>query len=309
MIGFVLAAGFGTRLRPITYHMPKALVPVGGIPMLGRMLDDFASSGFTSLGANIHYRPYDISIFCDNYPHPVTLFHEKETIRGTGGALYFARDFLAGDDSFCIRNVDILSDIDLENLKARFKASGSDCMLIAAPARDSGSICMDTQNGEYRGLPRQNCKGQQCKGVDYIGLSFYSKRFLSLVKEDDFSLGPVWKRAADEGMTVVVHEIERLYWRDIGTPQSLAEIHFDMLDQKFSFTLPQEYVCDFDKKRAYHRGVESHKQLLGPYSWCDAKSLSGKHSYDHCLIWEDSSSDHTRHSDAIITPWGEMNLE
>ncbi|MFW5774971.1 MAG: nucleotidyltransferase family protein [Chitinivibrionales bacterium] len=309
MIGFVLAAGFGTRLRPITHHMPKALVPVGGVPMLKRMLDDFASAGFVSLGANIHYRPYDIFTFCDSYQHPVTLFHEKETIRGTGGALYFARDFLAGDESFCIRNVDILSDANLTSLKAGFENSGADCMLIAAAAKNNGSICMDSKTGEYRGLPQQSIERAGGTNVDYIGISFYSKRFLSFVKKDDFSLVPIWKRAADEGLRVKVRVIENMYWKDIGTPKSLADIHFDMLDKKISFTLPEDYVCDCEVKRAYPRSVESQKQVLGPYCWCDAEELSGDHNYDHCLIWQDSSGDHNRHSDAIITPWGEMNIE
>ncbi len=309
MTGFILAAGFGTRLRPITNHMPKALVSVGGVPMLKRMLDDFVEAEFTSLGANTHFRPDDIAEFCSQYNHAIDLFHEKGEIRGTGGALYFAKEFLAKEECFCIRNVDIISSVDLLAVKEYFVSSAADCMLIAAPANGPGTICMENSTtGRYLGLPKEMKTESGHKIVDYIGLSFYNRRFLSFVEEGDFSLVPVWKRAADNGLTVLVHEVENMYWRDIGTPASLAQIHFDMLDKKALLPVPCNYVLDYDRKVAYCKEIEHQKDVLGPYCWCDATSVSVQSKYEQCLIWSDSPEREKKHFRIISTPWGDIKF-
>ena len=99
MRGFVLAAGFGTRLRPLTDHIPKALVPVCGKPLLARSLAFLRGHGVTEIAVNSHYLADKIESFRREQKECFSLFHEEGNIRGTGGALYFAGEFLSGDEA------------------------------------------------------------------------------------------------------------------------------------------------------------------------------------------------------------------
>ena len=95
LTGFILAAGFGTRLRPLTDHLPKALISVCGKPLLQRALEFYENNRVKPIGVNSHHFPEFIKSFKNNSAIPFELFHETGAIRGTGGALLFAREFLA----------------------------------------------------------------------------------------------------------------------------------------------------------------------------------------------------------------------
>ena len=260
MRGFVLAAGFGTRLRPLTDHIPKALVPVCGKPLLARSLDFLGSHGITTVGVNAHYLGEEMERFGRESGNSFELFHERGKIRGTGGGLYFAKDFLVGDDFFLVMNVDIVCSIDLEDIITRFKNSSSVCGLIAFPAENGkGTILYDKECGRYRGTSSGSVRsGNECD-ANFIGIAIYRKEFLSLLKADDFSIVPVWSRAQSRGMDVDVLLTECGWWKDIGRPQALAEVHFAVLDKKIKMDIPSYLRLDTDNKCCFP--IESEKAV------------------------------------------------
>ena len=108
---FILAAGLGERLRPITDHIPKPLLPVLGKPALQYVIDNVSSLPFGNIGINLHHKKEDIEewVSKSTLNEKIKLFHE-ETILGTGGALKNAEGLL-GERTFLVHNSDILSDI------------------------------------------------------------------------------------------------------------------------------------------------------------------------------------------------------
>lgn len=103
----LLAAGFGTRLRPLTDTIPKCLVPVKGKPLLGIWLERLSDCGIESFLVNTHYLPEQVRKFVENSPYrdKVTLIHE-ETLLGTAGTLAANAGFFRGEDDFLFLHAD-----------------------------------------------------------------------------------------------------------------------------------------------------------------------------------------------------------
>jgi len=238
MRGFILAAGFGTRLKPITDKLPKALVPVRGEPLLAHNLRALQKSGvFSKIGVNSHYLHELMEQYQQKSPIPFELFYEKDKIRGTGGALYFARDFLSGDDTFLIANVDILHKFDIAELADRFIKSGRICSLVSIPTDNKGTVLYDSVTEDFLGVSddREALVSTRINNIseaEFTGVTFYRREFLDFVNEDDFSIIPIWKRASSAGHipSIIIPNKESSWWMDIGTHEALKKIEKERID-------------------------------------------------------------------------------
>lgn len=130
---FLLAAGFGTRLRPLTLARPKPLLPVCGIPMLDFALAHVRNHGHTNVIVNAHYLWEQVAEWAER--HGVTLQVELPIVLGTGGGLRAALDQLG--DSVVIVNADILSDVDLTALVSAMPENGASMALRPSPDAES----------------------------------------------------------------------------------------------------------------------------------------------------------------------------
>jgi len=116
MKAMILAAGAGTRLKPITDNIPKALVPVGGVPMIEHIILKIKAAGFTHLVINIHHFGEQIIDFVtskNNFGLAVYFSDERDYLLDTGGGIKKAIRFLEGNEPFLVHNVDIFSNVDL----------------------------------------------------------------------------------------------------------------------------------------------------------------------------------------------------
>ncbi len=113
----ILAAGMGTRLRPLTDTMPKALVPIAGKPLLAYQLERMKAAGFDEVVINVHHFAEQIKhyIATHDFGLRITLSDESDALLDTGGGILRARQWLDGTSPVLIHNVDILSNIDLRN--------------------------------------------------------------------------------------------------------------------------------------------------------------------------------------------------
>lgn len=310
MTGFILAAGFGTRLRPLTEHIPKALIPVCGIPMLERSIDFFISQGITRLCVNAHYHAEQLSSFQKNSPVRFELFHEKGAILGTGGALWFAQEFLKNDEAFCVANVDIFSTVNLKKAAEVFMQSPSVCALIAVPTTGKGTIGFDPDTKEYCGSIAEIRTDSVYAAADFIGITFYKRRIFNFITEHDFSILPVWKRVKENGCSVTVYLEEDVFWTDIGTPAELAKLHFSVLDGKIAMKVPSAMHIDYTRKNAvpaavYPQAISAAKE----YAWIDSVAVDPSAVVDHSVVGEDAvvGSD-ARVSHMILTKWGGVSF-
>ncbi len=150
----ILAAGLGTRLKPWTLSHPKALVPVGGVPMLERVIVTLKNQGFDEMVINIHHFGEQIIDFLETHDFGISydISDERESLLDTGGGLLAAGKILFSyDDSpFLVHNVDILSNADLEGLMLYHEESGNDITLLTSD-RDSSRRLIFNNEGRLKG--------------------------------------------------------------------------------------------------------------------------------------------------------------
>lgn len=140
MKGFILAAGLGTRLKPWTDTHPKALVPVGGIPMLERVVDKFFQSGISDITVNCFHFADQIKDFITSKGWKINIVDESPELLETGGAILNASRFLAGDEPILVHNVDILSNADFKELERDHLQHNSMATLLVSNRESSRKL-------------------------------------------------------------------------------------------------------------------------------------------------------------------------
>lgn len=142
MNAFIFAAGLGTRLKPLTDTMPKALVPVGGKPLLYHVIEKLKSAGIKKIVINIHHFGEMIIDYIksqNNFGVEILFSDERQMLLETGGAIKHAVDLL-GDEPFLIHNVDILSNVDLEALINAHTESNSAATLLVSKRNSTRAL-------------------------------------------------------------------------------------------------------------------------------------------------------------------------
>lgn len=165
---FVLAAGLGSRLKPWTLHHPKALVPVGGRPMLERVIENLRKYGFSHIAVNVHHFAEQIEEFLSVKPSDckIEVSDERDCLLDTGGGLLKARSMFSSYPVL-VHNVDILSDADLDSLyRMAVRTDATTLLLSRRPSSrqllfdKEMNLCgwHNTLSGEYRpaGVDKRN---------------------------------------------------------------------------------------------------------------------------------------------------------
>jgi NDP-sugar pyrophosphorylase family protein len=139
---FIFAAGLGTRLKPLTDTMPKALVPVGGKPLLAHVIEKLKAAGCKKIVINIHHFGDMIIDYVksqNNFGVEILFSDERQMLLETGGAIKHAVDLL-GDEPFLIHNVDILSNVDLKALIAAHSEADSAATLLVSKRNSTRAL-------------------------------------------------------------------------------------------------------------------------------------------------------------------------
>lgn len=148
MKAMIFAAGLGTRLKPLTDHMPKALVPVAGRPMLEHVILKLKAAGFNEQVINIHHFGEQILDFLranQNFGLTIHISDERDCLLDTGGGIRKAEPFFRGNEPFLVHNVDILSDTDLKALYEYHRQSGNDATLLASRRKTIRYLLFDDE--------------------------------------------------------------------------------------------------------------------------------------------------------------------
>lgn len=148
MKAMIFAAGLGTRLKPLTDHMPKALVPVAGRPMLEHVILKLKAARFNELVINIHHFGEQILDFLranQNFGLTIHISDERDCLLDTGGGIRKAEPFFRGNEPFLVHNVDILSDTDLKALYEYHRQSGNDATLLASRRKTIRYLLFDDE--------------------------------------------------------------------------------------------------------------------------------------------------------------------
>lgn len=145
----IFAAGLGTRLRPLTDNMPKALVPVAGKTMLERVILKLKDASFHDITINIHHFGSQIIDFLranQNFGVDIHISDERGELLDTGGGIKKARPLLESNEPFLIHNADILTDLDLNAFYHHHLESDADATLLTNHRKTSRYLLMNQDN-------------------------------------------------------------------------------------------------------------------------------------------------------------------
>lgn len=237
MDAMILAAGHGTRLRPLTDSVPKALVEVGGAPMLERVAERLIDSGADRLIVNTHYLGSQVEQALDAsgfWGVEGFVSREEPDILDTGGGLLQASRYFRGEAPFFLHNVDILCDADLRAMYADAVESGA-IATLAVMERDSSRYLLFDSRGlcghgnEATGVERlaRTPVGDSVR-LGFCGIHVISPEIFGRITESGaFSIITLYMRLAAEGYTIRPWRIDSgeaaARWMDIGTHEKLDE--------------------------------------------------------------------------------------
>lgn len=225
----ILAAGLGSRLKPLTDHKPKALLEWEGKTLLEHVIQKLKSSGFTSLIINVHHHAEMIMDFVkqkDNFGIEIEFSHEKDELLDTGGGIANASWFF-GDEPFLVYNVDIFSTIDLRDMYEEHLRSGAIATMAVKERVTTRSLLMDSGN-LLKGW-RDNRSGEtiltgaSAEGLTPIAFSaihIMDPRVFELFPEEKrFPLMPFYLELA-RTHPVHLYRHDRDSWSDMGKLES-----------------------------------------------------------------------------------------
>lgn len=238
MKAMIFAAGLGSRLKPLTDTMPKALVPVARCPMLEHVILKLKASGFTEIVINIHHFGEQIIDFLktnNDFGLTIHISDERDRLLDTGGGIRKARLFFENSgEPFLVHNVDILSDMNLKELYDFHMQSGSVATLLASRRTTSRYLLFNTER-KLRGWINKDTGQVKPEGFHYdeslyreyafSGIHVFSPAVFRLMEaprwEGKFSIMDFY--LATCGQTDYSGYLaEKLELIDIGKPETLA---------------------------------------------------------------------------------------
>ncbi len=241
MKAMILAAGLGTRLRPLTDDRPKALVEVNGRPMLEITLSRLRSFGVREVIVNAYHFADMIVDYLranQNFGMKIEVSREEELL-DTGGGLKKAADFFLGNprnsaQPFIVHNVDVLSTIDLA-LMLKDHNRGHALATLAVQDRKTSRYLLFGKDQQLCGrrvgseAPEIVREAEDAKELAFCGIHVISPQLLPLITEEGaFSIIPTYLRLVSHGEVVRGFRADQYYWRDLGTPKNVEQAAQDM---------------------------------------------------------------------------------
>lgn len=235
MRAMILAAGLGTRLRPLTETRPKALVKVAGRTLLEITLTRLRDFGIHDVIVNAHHFAGMIQEYLErnkNFGMNIAISRE-EVLLDTGGGLKQAAYFFlepGAEEPFLLHNVDVISTVDLRRM-VEFHTEHKALATLAVQERKTSRYLIFDERLELCG--RQTGKesslelvrsSERVQPLAFCGIHVISPRFLKMMNEDGaFSIITSYLRLAAQGEKILGFRAEEYYWRDLGTPENVAQ--------------------------------------------------------------------------------------
>jgi N-acetyl-alpha-D-muramate 1-phosphate uridylyltransferase len=230
----IFAAGLGTRLRPITDTIPKAMVPVGGKPLLGILLEHLIAAGVTEAVVNVHYLPEVIIDYLkarDNFGITIHVSDESDELLETGGGLWKARHYFENDGPFLVANADVLSDINIQNFLAAHQQKGGLATLAVRDRPGKRKLWFD---GQYRLKGRYPEEGaSEGIALAFSGYHIIDPQIFEMpTRSGKFSITD-WYIDLCRQQSIYAYRHDEDLWIDVGTPEKLQQAN-DLIGGKVS---------------------------------------------------------------------------
>jgi NDP-sugar pyrophosphorylase family protein len=242
MKAMVLAAGLGTRLRPLTDNRPKALVEICGRTLLEIALSRLRTFGVNEVIVNVHHFADMVVDYLNahgNFGMRIEVSRE-EILLDTGGGLkkaawFFLEDRSKLDEPFVLHNVDVVSTIDLHRM-VEFHKENHALATLAVQSRESSRLLLFDEEHKLCGrrigkdaAPEIARPSSQLEPLAFSGVHVISPRFLNMLTEDGiFSIIDSYLRLASKGEKLLAFRADKFYWRDLGRLADLEQAEKDL---------------------------------------------------------------------------------
>ena len=224
MKAMVLAAGFGTRLRPYSLQRPKPLFPVAGTPLLTHTLAQLRRSGVEGIVVNAHHLREQIKGMLGGQGDVQVQLEDLEL--GTGGGLRLAQSHF-GEAPFLSVNGDIVHDLDLAAAYIRHCASGADVTMVLHDCPRFNNVRV---NGQGRIVGFSGPAGEGERLLAFTGVQVINPAVLSLIPEGIFyNIIDCYADLLKHGGTIQALVVSGHFWTDMGTPADYLQLHEDIL--------------------------------------------------------------------------------
>jgi mannose-1-phosphate guanylyltransferase len=240
MKAMVLAAGLGTRLRPLTYEITKPMVPVLDRPVMEHIVDLIERHPFDGVIANLHYFPETIR---EHFGERISYRFEEELL-GTAGGVRACAEFF-GDEPFLVISGDALTDIDLTAFAARHREAGGIASLAVkrvADTREYGVVLHD-RDGRITGFQEKPAPEEALSDLGNCGIYMFDARIFDYFPETPFVdwAKDVFPALLENDVPFYIHEVEQ-YWNDVGSLAELRQGTFDALRGELHLEMEGEQV-------------------------------------------------------------------
>jgi len=238
----VLAAGLGTRLRPLTDNRPKALVEIAGRTLLEITLSRLRASGVSEVIVNVHHFPDMILEYLaknKNFGMRIEISRE-DVLLDTGGGLkkaapFFLENSNSREKAFILHNVDVLTTIDLRRL-VDFHTKNEALATLAVQVRKTSRYLLFDQQFQLCGRRSgrdHNTEmirpSKQSEALAFSGIHVISPRIFSMMTEEGaFSIIDCYLRLAAQGEKILAFRSDEYYWRDLGRPENVGRAEEDL---------------------------------------------------------------------------------
>lgn len=291
--GMILAAGFGTRLRPLTNELPKPLVPVGDRSVLAHAADNLRAMGVSRVVVNTHHLAdcYDERELSTRLEMEVSLEHEPHILGTAGGIRNAAAHF--GNADVVVHNGDILAELDAAALLAHHReqeALATLALRTGAP-KGEGPVGLD-EAGDIVRLRDQRF-GDEHEGAEFIGVHIVSAALRKHLPAEGCMVGDVYIPALRAGKRIVGAGVVRRF-TDVGTPRAYLDANLHWLG---------------DLSHHTGRGAEVGSEVSLERSVIGAGAqVSGRGRLERCVVWPGAKAQAPL-SDAIVTTAGKVVQE
>lgn len=284
MNAFVLGAGLGTRLRPLTARRPKPLVPIYGKPLITFAFDHLAANGVDRLVVNTHHCPEAYAIHTPGGSYrglPLTLRHEP-VLLDTGGGIKNVEDLLTGDP-FVVYNGDVLADFPLRPIISRHLASGRIATLVLRSS--GGPLQVQCRDGLVCDI-RRALGAPEAPAFLFTGITILSPEIFRLIPAGQpVSIIPVYLDMIRAGIPVGGDVVDEGLWFDLGSREAYLGAHSLLRPggHRLSYALP-----------GWPQGVPSSARCDPSATLCGASAIGegaiigAGASLQDCVVWENA---------------------
>jgi mannose-1-phosphate guanylyltransferase len=242
MKAMVLAAGLGTRLKPITFELPKPMVPVLDRPVMAHIVDLLNHHGFDQLIANVHHYPDTIR---DYFGDRLEYRYEDELL-GTAGGVRNVADFF-GEDPVVVISGDALTDLDLTALVERHRDTGGIATLTVKKVTETSEygVVIHGKDGRIQGFQEKPDPDEALSDLANCGIYCFSPEVFDYFPDEPFAdwAGDIFPALLENDVPFYVHEIED-YWNDVGSLDALRQGTWDALAGRLRIQVTGEAAGD-----------------------------------------------------------------